>query len=98
MKKLTIVLTASLFLFSCKKETTTKAVVFKGPEAAVYHGKAWSSLKLNEQGNPEQLTLTINDNVLNSVQVGTPTEGEHTHENEVIVQLHPNALAALPFQ
>src|SRR4051812_46307412 len=97
MKKLLILATTATLLFSCKK-SDDKSGTFKGPEAEIQHGKGWSYVKLDKEGNPAQLGISINDAAINSMPVGTgePTEGHH-HDNVVLLSLDPIAKAKTPF-
>lgn len=96
MKKIFLVLTVATTLFACKK-VNDKEKTFKGATVQVHDGKAWSTLKLNEDGAPEQLAITINDAAMNSL----PTEGGeggHNHDNNLVVPLHPKALETTPYK
>lgn len=97
MKKVFIIAVAATTLFSCKKDNE-KAGYFKGTEVAVHDGKAWSWIRLDKDGAPEQLSVTLNDQVLNSVPVGGETGGGHSHENSVVVPLHEKAVEHSPFK
>ncbi len=98
MKKVLILATAATMFFSCKKHND-KAGTFNGPEASIQHGKVWSWLKVDNDGAPQQLGVSINDAALNSMPAGTGETGEgHTHENVVILSLDPLAKAITPFQ
>lgn len=95
MKQLFLVLAGATLLFSCKKETNNSGV-YKGLESEVYDGKAWSAVRLSQDGKPQQLTLSISNTAINSVPVG----GEPgTHEEEsFLVPLHAEAMENTPFQ
>ncbi|HEX6332602.1 MAG TPA: hypothetical protein VFZ78_00160 [Flavisolibacter sp.] len=95
MKRLFIVLALPAMLLACKKDNVNENV-YKGSDATVYHGKAWSWVKLAENGAPQQLSLTIDDAALNTVTHGN--EGPHSHENNIIVPLHDKAKQATPFE
>jgi len=98
MKKVIVLFTIVAALVSCKKDKD-KSNVFKGPESEVYHGKAWSSLKLNSEGTPEKLTLSLDAATLASVPVGEGGSAEgHTHENNILISLPEKALEVTPFQ
>lgn len=46
-------MTTIVLFCSCEKENNKdKSGIFKGPEAAMYHGKAWTWLQLDKAGNP----------------------------------------------
>ncbi|MGG9964203.1 hypothetical protein [Ferruginibacter sp. SUN106] len=97
MKKLFLLaITAGALFTSCKKNDEKAAGIYKGPETAVYHGKAWTWIQLNNDGNPERMALSIDDAALNSVAVGTGTTGgEHHHDNNVVLKFHPKAAATI---
>jgi hypothetical protein len=89
MKKLLILLTLPILFLSCKKNDVESGT-FDGPEVSIQHGKGKSWLKLDVNGNPQQLGLTINDAALNSM----PTMG---HDSKVILKLSPSAPGVTPF-
>jgi hypothetical protein len=98
MKTILTVALVATAMFSCKKkDDVTKAGTFTGSEVEVQHGKGWSWVKLNADGNPEQLGLSINDAAINSMPVGTGGGGTHTHDNSVVFPLHAAAKANTPF-
>ncbi|HJW18111.1 MAG TPA: hypothetical protein VJ499_13360 [Flavisolibacter sp.] len=98
MKKVIVMLTVVAALVSCKKDKD-KSNVFTGPQTAVYHGKAWSSLKVNNEGNPEKLTLSIDAATLATVPVGEEGSSEdHGHENNLLISLPEKALELTPFK
>lgn len=103
MKQLLILSVALTALFtSCKKDDnhdTNKGGTFKGPEVQVHDGKAWTWIKLDKQGNPTQLAITLSDAALNSVPVGTTGDGNHDHDNmdnNWVLKFHPKA-SVIPF-
>ncbi len=101
MKRIFFLAMAATVLFtSCKKdEDNGKAGIFKGPETPFFHGKAWTWVQLNKQGNPERIAITLNDDVLNSVTPGdetTPGTGHH-HDDNVVLAFHPKA-GVTPFK
>jgi hypothetical protein len=92
MKKLFLFAIAAGTLFGSCKKNDENGGIFKGPETAVYHGKAWTWIQLNSDGNPERVAISIDDAALNSVTAGTGTTGgEHHHDNNVVVKFHPRA-------
>lgn len=100
MKRIFTLLTASVFLFSCKKDDDHQGGLFKGPEVEFYHGKAWSSISLDEEGKPLELAISLNDAVLNSVPVDEEpgSGGDHTHDNTIVLPLPAQAIAKTPFK
>jgi hypothetical protein len=100
MKRMFILaLSATALLISCKKEEAPKNGIFKGPVVQIHDGKAWTSIQLNNEGNPLRLAITITDAALNSVPVGGHEDAEHDHsdmENNWELQFHPKA-AVTPF-
>jgi hypothetical protein len=103
MKKLFLATAVIAIAFSsCKKEdnnnNNSKGGIFKGPETEMYHGKAWTWIQLDNQGNPERVAIAINDAALSSVTPGSGSTGSgHTHENNEVLAFHPKA-AVTPFQ
>jgi len=95
MKKLFFVLAIGAFAVSCKKESDKN--IFKGPEVQVYQGKAWTSVQLSKEGNPERLAISITDAALNSVPGDDGSGGGHNHSNNFVVKFHSKA-AATPFK
>lgn len=93
MKKTMLVLAMALVgLASCKKDDSYKAGIFKGPEMDVYHGKAWTWIRINSSGIIDQAAISINDDALNSVKIGTGNGGgDHQHNDNVVLKFHPFA-------
>lgn len=97
MNKILIFVTATFFLFSCKKNDE-KGGVFNGPKMTMQHGSAWSWIKLDAAGNPSQLGLSIDDAAMKSLPSSSAGTGEgHEHEAVVILPLDGVAKAATPF-
>jgi hypothetical protein len=97
MKKIFILAATATLLFSCKK-SNDKSGTFTGPQVEVQHGKGWSYIKLDGNGDPQQFGVTINDAAMNSMPVGSGETGEgHHHEANVIFPLNPVAKATTPF-
>src|SRR6059058_2181373 len=93
MKKTFLLIAVSLSLFACDKEKN-KANVFKSDEVAVHGGKAWSTITLDKKDVPQQLSLVLDDAVLNSVPIGGIGDGhDGMHGNDLFVPLHSKALA-----
>jgi len=95
MKKMLLVAAAAAFLVSCKKDDE-KENTFKGAVVQLHDGKAWSSVRLDKNGVPLQLAITVTEAALNSM----PTEGDegHNHSNNLVLPLHPKASTATPFK
>lgn len=93
MKKIFfLMIVAAVGFTSCKKENNDKSGIFKGPETSVYHGKAWTWVELNKEGQPERVAISINQDVLNNVTPGNGTgSGEHQHDNNIVLKFHPKA-------
>ena len=97
MKKFLAFAVAALSLVSCKKESDNqKNGIFKGPEVKVHEGKAWTWVQLNDAGNPERIAVTLTDQALSSVPVGSGDNHGHMDGNHWILKLHPKA-AGTPF-
>lgn len=97
MKRLLILMSIVVLQVSCKKDDNSKNIknnYFKGTETNFWHGKVWTSVKLKEDGTPDQLVLTLTDDVLTSV--GTNDSDAHSHANNVNISL-PNE-APEPFK
>lgn len=95
MKKIFLFVAAATVLLSCKKEND-KAQTFKGATVQLHEGKAWSSITVDKGGKPQQLAITITDEALNSLPIGG--EPGHSHENNLVVPLHPKATEGTPFK
>lgn len=99
MKKTTISLLLIIALFSCKKDDHKNQRLFEGAKKDVHHGKAWTWIQLSKDGAPEQLGISIDDAVLNSVPTETTGTGEHhTHDNNVVLPLPAKALETTLFK
>lgn len=96
MKKILIVFAAATLLFACNKDKN-KEKTYKSDEVAIHGGKAWSTVKLNKDGIPQQLALVVNDAVLNTVPIGGPGDGHDGHGNDLFVPLPNEAKSATPF-
>lgn len=95
-KTVLILLTAMVGLASCKKDDAGKGGIFKGPETEVYHGKAWTWIQLNNEGIIEKAAISINDEALNSVKIGTGGGGgTHQHDDNIVLKFHPKADATI---
>ncbi|HEX2534175.1 MAG TPA: DUF5602 domain-containing protein [Chitinophagaceae bacterium] len=95
MKKLLLACALATTLFSCDKDKD-KAGTFKGAQVQVHDGKAWTWIKMDKEGKPVQLGLTISNAALNSVPL--ESDGGHDHENNLILPLHEKAIASTPFK
>lgn len=81
MKKLFILLAVVTLMGSCKKEDNNKSNVYKGTEVSFWKGKAWTSVKLNTDGTPNQMVLTLDNDVLSSVAMSDSTSTQHYADN-----------------
>jgi hypothetical protein len=97
MKKLFILVTALALFTSCKKNDADKAGTFKGSVETIHDGKGWTWIKINAQGAPEQIGLSIDNAALTSMPVGEHDDGQHTHDNIVKLAFHPEAKKFTPF-
>lgn len=101
MKKVSVFLLISLsFFVSCSKDDNPNPEngEYKGSEVTVHLGKAWSVVKVNDAGDPTELTVRINDAALASVPVGSGGGGAHNHENSVVLPFHDQAKSLTPFK
>jgi hypothetical protein len=100
MKKILLTLATTTLLFSCKKDADeVKGGTFASNKIGVHEGKSWSWIKVDKQGAPEQLALTIDDNALNSVPSANDEQsGGHNHENNIVIPIHPVGQKTTPFK
>jgi hypothetical protein len=96
MKKAFLILSASAVFFSCTKERP-KQDEFTGASTEVAQGKAWSSVKLDKNGAPQRLVLTIDQAALNTMPGASEMPG-HEHENTMMVTLPSKAAETTPFK
>lgn len=100
MKKIFLLLAMSAALFSCKKDDEKKDSVYKGATVQVHGGKAWTWAKIDKNGAPQQLAITLEDQVLNTVPTtmeGNPND-HNSHGNNLVLPLHPKAIDATPYK
>jgi hypothetical protein len=101
MKRISLLAVIGISLLaSCSKDDKSdqEKGVFKGTEVTVHLGKAWSVVKVDDAGNPTEMTVSINDAALNSVPVGSGGGGSHNHENSVVLPFHNEVKAITPFK
>lgn len=101
MKRISVLALISIsLLYSCDKENepANKSGEFKGAEVTLHEGKAWSLVKVDKDGNPTNLTISLNDAALSSVPVGTGSGSSHNHENSVVLPFHDQVKAITPFK
>jgi len=96
MKKIILLLAVSAILFSFYRETSS-TTDFKSSSVQVHGGKAWSSIKLNKDGSPAQLSLVFDNKTLNNLPMHSAGHG-HSPENDFIIPLHKKASEATPFK
>jgi hypothetical protein len=98
MKKIFFLLAASTFIFACDKDKD-KVKEFKSPEVTVHGGKSWSVFRQDKDGKPLQLSLVLNDAVLNTVPIGGTGDGhDGAHGNDLFIPLHNKAMESTPFR
>jgi hypothetical protein len=95
MKKIFLLLALSSILLACEKDKD-KDRNSTGAKVSVYNGKAWSTITVNPNGVPKELSLVLNNDVLNSAPTG---EGHHDHaEHSFIIPLPESAIVSTPFK
>ena len=98
IKKILFVAVVAFSLTSCdKNENGGKDGTFKGPQAEVHGGKAWTWVKLDKQGNPQQIAITLDDAAMNSVPVGGTGGHDHSGGNYWLLKFNPVTEAVIPF-
>lgn len=97
MKKLLITLfAATSLLAACDKNNDYHHEnVFKGAPLQFQHGKAWTSIELDDDGKPLKASIVIDNEAMESLDTNT-TSGGHHHTNSVSLKFHSKA-SALPF-
>lgn len=71
MKKLiTLFSFLALIAVSCKDEDTT-AGTFTSEKETFYNGKAWTSIQVDDNGNPVQASIILDDAALNSLDTSS---------------------------
>jgi hypothetical protein len=101
MKKVSVLLLVGINIFaSCSKDDNPNPEngEYKGPEVTVHLGKAWSVIKVDEAGQPNELIVRINDAALESVPVGSGGGSSHNHENSVVLPFHDQVKTLTPFR
>lgn len=83
-------LTISVLFFSCKKNNDSK--VYTGTDVKVFNGIASTWFSTDKSGLPDQIALTLDDALMNSL-----TSGPSADESEYIVNLNPKALELTVF-
>jgi hypothetical protein len=98
MKKVLFsILILSTAFVSCKRDNNNpRNNTYKGPQLQVHGGKAWTWIKLNDQGNPEKLGVSITDEALSSVPIGG-TGGHNMHDNMWSLEFNSKVASATPF-
>lgn len=99
MKKILLVLAAAVSLVSCKKDDDNKkGGIFKGASVQVHDGKAWTWVKISKNDVPEQLAITLENKVLNSLPTTDEGGGHNAHQNNLVLPLHEKAIAVTPYK
>lgn len=92
MKRIFIItLAATAFITSCKKDNAHTSAELKGAQTQVYSGKAWTTIQTDNSGASKTITISIDDNALNSLPTGEGNEGK-----EFVLNFNPAANIA-PF-
>ena len=102
MKKILLfgAFTALLVSFSHSGGGSGKKGLHKGEEVKVHAGKAWTWAKISKKGTPENIGITLTDEALNSVPMGSGNMG-HGHgggqHDYWIVKFSPVTGTIIPF-
>ena len=94
---LLVAITAISLAFTIKNDDDSKKGICKGPAVKVHGGKSWTWVKLDKQGNPERIGLSITDQAVNTVPVGGNVGHAHGSENSWVVKFNAVAGAVIPF-
>jgi hypothetical protein len=99
MKKiLFLAIATALFAFGVNNASYIKNGLYKGPEVNVHQGKSWTWVKVNKQGKPEKLGITLTDQALNSVPAGNAAMGHaHGGGNNWVVKFNTVTGTIIPF-
>jgi hypothetical protein len=99
MKKLLVLLVAATAVFtSCKKDNAeAKGGIFEGTKTTFQHGKAWTWVELNNEGNPLKVAVAIDAQAMNSLDTTHPGTPGHHHENNIVLDFHAKA-GVTPFK
>lgn len=89
---LLLALLTTTMLAACKKDDH-RGGIFKGPKESFQDGKAWTWLKLDKWGKPQQIAIAIDDAALNSLDPGGSED--HIDLNNVSLKFHPMAATTL---
>lgn len=97
MKRIFFFLALGMLVFSsCRKDSDSRAGIFKGPAVNFQQGKAWTWIQLDRLGKPERVAIAIDEAAMNSLDTGEGGEGGHMHDNAVSLAFHPKA-SVTPF-
>jgi len=96
MKKILFLLAGSALLFACQKDKD-KTKTFKGAEVQMHGGKVWTSLTLDKNNAPQQMSIVLQDAVLNTVPIGGTGDGHEGHDNDLFLPL-PSKSDVTPFK
>jgi hypothetical protein len=78
-------LAVAALVTACKKDKDDDGIL-RGAVVQLHDGKAFTWTKVNTDGTPQQLAITITDAALKSV----PIDSDHgNHQNHLVLSLHP---------
>ncbi len=99
MKKILLmaVIAASLAFTVDHDDHGKKKGFIKGPTVKVHGGQSWTWVQLDKKGNPEQIGITLTDEVLNTVPSGGGHGHAHGTGNSWALSFSPVAGAVIPF-
>lgn len=97
MKKVLLGLLVITAAFTSCKKDSDKDRIFKGAVKQFQHGQAWSWYEVDANDKPLRLAVSIDKAAMQTLDRGTAGEGEHNHDNDIVVPFHPKALASTPF-
>ncbi|GAC1386193.1 MAG: hypothetical protein NVSMB45_15730 [Ginsengibacter sp.] len=90
MKKILLFLITSIVFYACKKHDDSN--VYFGPDTQVFKGKAKTWFSTDISGKPNQIALSLDDDLMNSLPVGSKDI-----ESSFVVKFNPKAVELTPF-